>query len=215
LHKVPAIVKTNKELGGMPRKRAPGAGRKPKGEFTRKTATFTTRITHETRMALEHGARETGRSISQHAESILRAAIHKPTDAQRRNQALARTIALVAENLEKSTGQPWNEDAFTGQALRHATEALLFHFAPTPPDSLTVPPAIEAMASRMPPDFGERYRTPAGIGHLAAYRVISEVDSTLESRPPNEWSTPVGFNVPVDLVRPLSQDLRPSERSKI
>jgi hypothetical protein len=198
----------------MPRKRAPGAGRKPRGDFKKKIATFTTRITHETRSALEHGARETGRSLSQHVESIIRAAIHKPSDAQRRNQALARAIVLVAENLERDTGQPWNEDAFTGQALRYATEALLFHYAPTRSDPLTVPPAVEAMANTMPRDFAERYRTPAGIGHLAAFGVICEINSALESRPPNEWSTPIGLNVPADLVRPLSRDLRSSKGAK-
>jgi hypothetical protein len=91
---------------------------------------------------------------------------------------------------------------------------LLFHFAPTASDTLTVPPAVEAMANTMPADFAERYRTPAGVGHLAAFGVICEIDSTLESEPPNEWSTPAGFNVPGDLVRPLSQDLRSSKRPK-
>jgi hypothetical protein len=71
------------------------------------------------------------------------------------------------------------------------------------------------MASRMPPDFAERYRTPAGVGHLAAFGIINELDSTLESgRLPNEWPTPIGVQVPVDLVRPLSQDLRSGKRSK-
>jgi hypothetical protein len=198
----------------MPRKRAPGAGRKPRGDFKKKIATFTTRITHETRSALEHGARETGRSLSQHVESILRAAIHKPSDAQRRNQALARAIVLVAENLERNTGQPWNEDAFTGQALRYATETLLFRFGPTPTDSLVVPPAVEALANTMPPDFAQRYRTPAEVGHLAALGIINELDSTLISVEPNEWTTPIGLHVAADLVRPLSQDLQSSKRPK-
>jgi hypothetical protein len=70
------------------------------------------------------------------------------------------------------------------------------------------------MASKMPPDFAERCRSPAGVGHLAAFGIICEIDSTLESGPPNEWSTPVGVNVPVDLVRPFSQDLRSSKRPK-
>jgi hypothetical protein len=43
-------------------KRAPGAGRKPRGEFRGKTATLTTRITPKTRAALERASRNSGRS---------------------------------------------------------------------------------------------------------------------------------------------------------
>ena len=43
----------------MRRKRAPGAGRKPRGEFKNKSRTLTTRITAATREALERAAKKT------------------------------------------------------------------------------------------------------------------------------------------------------------
>ena len=42
----------------MAKKRAPGAGRKPRGEFKGKSATLTTRITSETRAALDRAAQK-------------------------------------------------------------------------------------------------------------------------------------------------------------
>jgi hypothetical protein len=199
----------------MPRKRAPGAGRKPKGEFAGKTETFTTRITPETRAALERGARKKGVSLSQHVEYLLRTALHKPSSAQQRNQALARAIAFLAENIERETGRGWRDDAFTGQALRYAVEALLFHFAPTPQDSLMIPTPIEARASKMPQEFAERYRTPAGLGHLAAYAMICEVESAAKSSQMiNEWTTPIGLHVPDDYAQLLGRALGSNEGGK-
>ena len=55
----------------MPRKRAPGGGRKPAGPISGKLSIFSTRITHETRVALEAEAGMTGQSISQVAEQLI------------------------------------------------------------------------------------------------------------------------------------------------
>jgi len=55
----------------MARKRAPGGGRKPAGEFKGKSATITTRVTPATRAALEQAASANGRSLSQEIESRL------------------------------------------------------------------------------------------------------------------------------------------------
>ena len=57
------------------RKRAPGAGRKPKGEFAGKTATVTTRIMPDTREALEAAALASNRSLSQELELRLSTSI--------------------------------------------------------------------------------------------------------------------------------------------
>lgn len=54
------------------RKRAPGGGRKPRGPFSGKLTTFSTRITKETRTLLDADARASGQSVSQAAERILR-----------------------------------------------------------------------------------------------------------------------------------------------
>jgi hypothetical protein len=53
------------------RKRKPGGGRKPRGPIHGKTETFSTRISAETRGALERESNRTGQSISQVAERLL------------------------------------------------------------------------------------------------------------------------------------------------
>ena len=68
-----------------PRKRAPGAGAKPKGPFKGKSATLTTRITPETRVELERSAQELGRSLSQEVElrlHMLKPALEKIPDGE-------------------------------------------------------------------------------------------------------------------------------------
>src|SRR3954469_12934705 len=107
----------------MPRRRAPGAGRKPKGEFKGKTSTFSPRITAETRRALNDSARRSNRSVSQEAERLLRAGLQKPS-GERHNRALALAIALFAANIEQDAGRTWQADPFTGMALLHGVEAL-------------------------------------------------------------------------------------------
>lgn len=54
-----------------PRKRAPGGGRKPKGEIAGKSALLSTRIRPDTRAMLKRAAKEAGRSVSQEAELRL------------------------------------------------------------------------------------------------------------------------------------------------
>jgi hypothetical protein len=58
------------------RKRAFGGGRKPLGEFKGKTTTLTTRITPQTKAALERRAKQHGRSLSQEIEACLNEVIH-------------------------------------------------------------------------------------------------------------------------------------------
>ena len=57
------------------RKRGPGGGRKPKGDITGKGERFSTRITAETREALDREAADSGQSVSQVAERLLRFAL--------------------------------------------------------------------------------------------------------------------------------------------
>ena len=146
------------------RKRAPGAGRKPKGEFAGKSATITTRIRPDTREALEKVARANRRSLSQEVEFRLRAGLLS-TDAQRRNQALTHSIARMAEAIEKGTGQSWLEDFFTSLALRSAIEAFIFHFAPISTDATAaVPSKIEEEAAKMFPHSPKNFaRPPASV----------------------------------------------------
>ena len=79
-------------------KRAPGAGRKPQGEYKGKTATLTTRIEPDTRTALEKAAKETGRSLSQEIENRLRRSIASDygTGEEKHNRAFGRLTVELA-----------------------------------------------------------------------------------------------------------------------
>ena len=192
------------------RKRAPGAGRKPKGEFVGKSATITTRIRPDHRAALEEAANASGRSLSQELEFRLRASLQKPTKAQRRNQALGYAITLMAEAIEKGTGRSWLDDLFTGTALRYAIEHFAFHFAPTLTDgSVAVPPGIEEAAGKMPSLYAKQFCTPAGFGHTRAHFIITEIESA--ARPPgvphNEWDMPIFFSAHEAVLADIGRDL--------
>jgi hypothetical protein len=198
----------------MPKKRAPGGGRKPQGEFANKASTFTTRITAKTRYELERGANERGVSLSQHIEFLLKAAIHKPTAAQLRHQALGRAVESLAANVERKTGQDWRHDAFTAQALLHGIDALLVRFSPLPSssaESLAVPKLVEEEAAKMRDRLADEWRTPAGIGHISALTMIAEIEDAASTRPHDEWTISRGIpdilNVPSAHISLLAREL--------
>ena len=118
----------------MATKRAPGAGRKPRGEFQGKSAVLTTRITPATRAALERAvAKGKNRSLSQVAEKALSVYLSMLEDSPERGghiNALGEAVKLVAQYIERATGQRWNDDAFTGEAVRQGCGMLIAHFAP-------------------------------------------------------------------------------------
>ena len=202
----------------MARKRAPGAGRKPKGEFAGKSATITTRIRPDTRSALEAAADAHGRSLSQEVEFRLRASLRKPTSEQRRNQALAHAVTLLVEVIEQDTGRSWLDDPFTGLALRHAVQLVAYHFASMSTEGAPeIPTAITEAAFKMPPDFAERYRTPEGFGSLKAFGLINEIEhAALPQKIPNEWSLPIFFSAPEAVLGQIGRDLglNPKKKSR-
>ena len=191
----------------MARKRAPGAGRPPRGDLKNKGAAFTTRITAETRRALEAAARKSGRSLSQEAEHGLRYYLEKPAGAAR-NRALAAIVGNLAEGIEKQTSKSWRSDIFTSMALRYAVEAVLFHFAPGIEENPAIPPAVEAQAAKMHAEFGDRYRRPAGLGHMRAYSLITEIENRPRpGKKHDEWTVPIGMNASLEMLGVLAGDL--------
>src|SRR5277367_3899818 len=137
----------------MARKRAPGAGRKPRGEYPGKTETLTTRIRPETRKGLERAAAKHDRSLSQEVEYGLRFYLSGlKRDRGRHIRALGEIVELLAQRIESKTGSKteklhWNEDVFTGEALRRGIDVLVSHFAPrgTP----VTPISVEEAAAEM------------------------------------------------------------------
>ena len=163
----------------MAKKRAPGAGRKPRGEFSRKTSTITTRITPGTRKALERAAEKTSRSLSQEVEHRLDGSIRRDYEHNRDRhiRGLAEAIAILTHWVERATQKRWIDDPFTAEALRRGIEFLVFHFgAPGTPE---VPASVKDAAARMPPQARDQSMTPAGVGHAAAGGLISWIEMNL------------------------------------
>jgi hypothetical protein len=181
----------------MAKKRAPGAGRKPRGEFQGKSAVLTTRITPQTRAALERAAAKGNRSLSQVVEHGLCWYLSLFKRAPERGdhvRALGEAVTLVAHYVERATEQKWNEDAFTGEALRHGCASLIAHFAPrgTP----VKPRLIKEAATRLPSSkAAETYSDPEGVGITEAGKVISSIESWSFS-PTFEQVQSVGADLP-------------------
>src|SRR5262245_32900459 len=110
------------------RKRAPGGGRKPSGPLKGKSATITTRITPETRMALEQASKASDRSLSQEIEIRLRRSVGPDEKRAKHIKAAEELIRLAAEETERLTGLNWLADRFTAEALRHSIDHLLGRF---------------------------------------------------------------------------------------
>ena len=63
--------------------------------------------------------------------------------------ALTCFIALLVRRIEARTGKKWLEDPATGVAVAKLTEQLIFHFAPTPAEPLTVSAELESIVGEL------------------------------------------------------------------
>jgi hypothetical protein len=116
-----------------PKKRRPGGGRKP---TLNKVSTFSTRITAETRHALEVEAKKSGMSISQLAETLMAGKLKEQRDKDIGSpiQALTFLVESIAQ-LSKSSAEggricEWNSDPTVFEIFRIALEKLLDRLKP-------------------------------------------------------------------------------------
>src|SRR5205809_413957 len=111
----------------MSRKRAPGAGRKPQGEFSNKRAMLATRVTMETRKALDAAARNSGRSLSQEVEHRLRDSLKVSDRAHRQpeSEALAYLVRRLAEIISLISKRRWHRNRWCIETLKFAVTKLL------------------------------------------------------------------------------------------
>jgi hypothetical protein len=197
------ILKPNKELFVMARKRAPGGGRKPRGEFRGKSSTLTTRITAETREALDRAAEKNDKSLSQEVERRLRDSIRNDLsrDQQPHIRALGEAFMLMVLGVERRTGRRWFGDAFTAESIRHGLNLLISHFGASGTPAL--PEKLKAAAANLPPEFVHHYVEPTQIGLTEAGVVITLLEQRrrndvfeiskeaktleVEVRVPHEW----------------------------
>jgi hypothetical protein len=194
-----------------PKKRAPGGGRKPKGEFKGKLASFSTRITPELREELDRAAQQSGSSLSQEVERRLRYSI-KQNDVDKlegpHHRALARAVSQLVQRIELQTGERWLGNAFTFQALKAGIDAWLNGVANLLEGPLAepanVPPRMEehlARLERRGPElakYAEQMRHPDGVGISIGLGLLNQIETANMSLrlddgpPPNYLSSDYG-----------------------
>jgi hypothetical protein len=111
----------------MARKRAPGGGRKPQGEFSNKRALLATRVTLETRKSLDAAARKSGRSLSQEVEHRLRDSLKGSDKASRypETAALTHLVTRLAEIISVISKRRWSRNRWCIETLKFAVTKLL------------------------------------------------------------------------------------------
>jgi transposase-like protein len=152
--------------------------------------TLSTRVSHSTRAALEREAKRSNHSLSREAELRLEQSF-KESSAPDHIRALAHAITLLAMQMERVTGERWYNGTFTGEALRHGIEALIFHFAQTPDGTVTIPPKVEETAARFQSPLRESFRNPALLGQMEAGSIITSIENA-----PSAIRQPAGAFVP-------------------
>ena len=120
----------------MVKPRKPGGGRKPAGPLKGKVSTFSTRITAETRGALEAESAASGQSISQVAERLLQLGL----DLRRRQEAgdpiraLGYLLGAMAYACQSTAEDgrlcEWNTDPAIFAAFQSAVGTLLDRIRP-------------------------------------------------------------------------------------
>jgi TraY domain len=130
------------------RTRAPGGGRKPKGEFGGKSAWLSTRITEETREKLEAAAAKSGRSLSQEIEARLKQSF----GIQQEGDPQLKAIGYLLRQLTIMIGPQWYSDPWAFSAFRAGTNNLLESLSTTRVGLLQ---ALNVDTSK-PPEMHER-----------------------------------------------------------
>jgi predicted transcriptional regulator len=118
--------------------RAKGAGRKPLDPSGSNIVPV--RIPIDLQRSIERLAKKHGRKRSEVIRSALKHWVGRHQIRALHTEALTCAIALLADRIESATGKKWIEDAATGVALREQVGVLIYNFAPTPAEPVTVPP---------------------------------------------------------------------------
>jgi hypothetical protein len=94
---------------------------------------------------------------------------------EQRIGALTSLIAILVRRIEARTRRKWIEDPGTAAYVREGVESLIFHFAPTPVEPVTVPPDIASITGELITISENLYPRPG----------VPEVPSTLMG---DEWA---------------------------
>jgi hypothetical protein len=177
------MTMTNK----TPRKRAAGAGRKPKGPIVSNGAWMQARITEDLRTSLERAAAENGRSLSQEAQVRLKESFDLPARMQKDwgppdVRELARLVSRVVRSVHNSVGGnpfleagdlAWHRNAFTHAAVETAIKTVLASYKPAEP--METPPEVMKRASWVSPDQADKVTTPESVGLSCAMGLLDQI----------------------------------------
>jgi hypothetical protein len=149
-------------------KRRPGAGRKPLGSTSILIRITTPLLQQLDRLVANHG---TNRSLE------IRAALHyrimRYQQPALHVEALACMLYLLVKWTERETGKRWIDDSLTGAAVREGIERLIFHFAPTAAEPVTIPPEIKGLTGKLI-TLVELLRHTPGVPDIPANRFEDE-----------------------------------------
>jgi hypothetical protein len=157
----------------MVRRRAPGGGRKPRGEGA--AIHFNSRIAPEVRRRLEIDAARNGRSLSHEIEVRLADSVRVAPQPDEPTRAFAyligelATILRVAERLPQEAAFDWTRSRFDFEAFRYAVLHLLERLAPVG----------EAEHGRYP-----LFESPEQAGRVALHTVLA----LLEREETDSWA---------------------------
>jgi hypothetical protein len=126
------------------RKRAPGGGRKPLAPDEAQSVKVMVRVRPALRKALQNLAdKHHGGNVSREIKLALRHWVNRHEIPQLYNSALATAIAVLADRIERITGEKWTADPLTHEVVREHVERLVSHLLPPAPQPIAVPADIK------------------------------------------------------------------------
>jgi hypothetical protein len=165
------------------KRRKPGGGRKPAGPIKGKSSTFSTRITDETRQMLEAEATESGQSISQIAETLLKFGLEARRQRELDDpiQALSHLMSGIAYNCiyinERDKQCEWTNDAFAYDAFARAVVLLLEGLRPkteiVPPKEIFGMPSNQTSSDLADRAFAQVWRAFKASKPISVAQVAS------------------------------------------
>lgn len=159
------------------KKRAPGGGRKPKGDFSQLVKALTIRMPADMRKQLDVAASHSGRSVTQELLGRVRSSFYR--DREKYPDRAIRALGFLIEKLSRdvigswdSDGRPlydWRSDRFFFRALKTAVASL---FDALEPDGEMRPPPVKNVAEQnfdpTAPEELNSFRSPEERGEYVA-----------------------------------------------
>jgi hypothetical protein len=175
----------------MKRKRAPGGGRKPKGEFSQLTSSLTIRIPEDMRKQLESEAASKDQSVAQVLLWHLRRSFNRDRERERNSatRAFCFLISVLADKIRWAVGAPteeWQNNPFVFRSFKIGVAKLLDAFEPK---GKIRPPPMDWFAKRKEKfekyyglAFGknfkkkaETWKSPTRVANEAVERTLSDL----------------------------------------